>query len=99
MSCGWKKKVTAAKEGCKKGRIDVVGGRTMGRNMLTNNRTHACIGITKYKERELPVKDSTYITKMLPPSFTLGNRHLFEVSTGGLGLTMGSMKIKKIDAP
>ena len=69
----------------------------MGRNMLTNNRTHGCIGITKYKERELRVKVSTDITKMFPPGFTLGNRHLLEVSTGGLGLTVGSMKIKKID--
>ena len=71
----------------------------MGRDMLTNSRTHSSIGITKYKKREPRVKVRTDITKTLPPGFTLGDSHLFKVTTGSFGLTVGSMKIEKIDKP
>ena len=71
----------------------------MGRNMLTNSRTHSSIGITKYKEREPRVKVSANIAETLPPGVTLGNRHLFKVTTGSCGLTVGSMKIEKVDKP
>ena len=68
-------------------------------DLLTDNRPHGCIGVTKHKERESGVKIRTDVTKMLPPSFTLGNGHLFGVSSRSLGLTLRSMKIKKVDKP
>ena len=55
MKCSREKKVAATEKGCKKGRVDIVRGRTMGRNMLTDSRTHGCIGITEHKKRELKI--------------------------------------------
>ena len=67
--------------------------------MLTNSRPHSRIGITEYKKREPGIKVRTNITETFPPGFTLGDSHLFEVPTGGFGITVGSMKIEKIDKP
>ena len=67
--------------------------------MLTNSRPHSRIGITEYKKREPGIKVRTNITETFPPGFALGNSHLFEVPTGGFGITVGSMKIEKIDKP
>ena len=67
--------------------------------MLTNSRSRGCIGVTENKKREPRIKVRTYITETFPPGFALDNSHLFEVPTGGFGITVGSMKIEKIDKP
>ena len=46
-------------------------------DLLTDNRSHGCIGVTEHKEREFGVKVPADVTKTFPPSFTLGNGHLF----------------------
>ena len=65
--------------------------------MLTNNRTHGSVGVTEHKQREPRVKIRTDVTEMFPPSFTLGNGHLFGVTTGSLSLTLRGMEIEVVD--
>ena len=67
--------------------------------MLTNSRSHGCVGVTENKKGEPGIKVRTNIAETFPPGFALGNSHLFEVPTGGFGITVGSMKIEKIDKP
>ena len=69
----------------------------MGGYLLTNNRTHGRVGVTKQKQRESRVKIRTDVTEMFPPSFTLGNGHLFGVTSGSLGLTLRGMKIEVVN--
>ena len=68
----------------------------MGGNMLTDNRTHGGIGVTRHKHTKPRVKVGAYVTKMFPPSLALGERHLFGSTSGCLGITVGSMEIEII---
>ena len=67
--------------------------------MLTDSRSHGCIGVTENKEREPRIKVRTNVTETFPPGFALGNCHLFVVTTGSFGLAVGGMKIEEIDKP
>ena len=64
--------------------------------MLTN-RTHGRVGVTEHKQKEPGVKVRTDVAEMFPPSFTLGNGHLFGVTTRSLSLTLRGMKIAVVN--
>ena len=99
MKCSREKKVAATEKGCKKGRVDIVRGRTMGRNMLADSRSHGCVGIPEHKKMELRIKVGTDDTETLPPGSTLGGCHFLVVTRRSLGFTVGSMKVETIHKP
>ena len=51
LKCGWEKQVAATKEGNEKLRVDVARGRSMRGNLLTNNGTRGCVGVTQNTKR------------------------------------------------
>ena len=99
MEGGREEQVAVPEEGSKENGVNVAEGSTMGRNMLTDSRSHGCIGVTENKEREPRIKVRTNVTEAFPPGFALGNSHLFVVPTGSFGLAVGGMKIEEIDKP